>query len=89
MITLRPLKARIATADHDIVERGSIEIISTQSGPGILIIGRLVNLAIEEGRLVGDIEFTGQYAEASIELYQSNEREPMLTIGRFGCCLTY
>ena len=88
MITKRPLRVAVPTADHAIVERGTIPVISMQAGPSILIVGTMIDLAVEDDVVMGTLSFTGQYAEASLALYEISERCE-LSLGAFGICLNY
>ena len=86
--TLRPLRVTVPTTDHTIVERGTIPVISMQAGPSILIVGKMIDLAIESDAVVGTIQFVGQYSEASLALYETAERCE-LSLGAFGVCINY
>lgn len=88
MKTLRSLRARIE-ADPNIVDRGRIDVITLQSCMNPLIIGVISDLAVEDGAVMGTIEFSGQYADASRELFETNEIEPRLTHSVFGVCLAF
>ena len=88
MITKRPLRVAIPTADHAIVSRGSIPIINMQAGPGILIVGEMIDLTIESDAVMGTIQFVGTFKEASQELFENAERCD-LSLGAFGICLNY
>ena len=84
----RSLRTKITTGDHSIIERGTLDVISMQAGPGVLIVGTMTDLAVEDDAVMGTLSFTGQYADASLALYENAERCD-LSLGAFGVCLNY
>jgi len=86
---LRTLRRKIETPNLSIVDCGSVPVVTQQAGTFTIVIGKMHNLAIEDGSVVGTLEFTGRYAQASQELYQTNIAEPQLSLGVAGVCLTF
>jgi len=84
----RALRTKITTGDHSIVDRGTLPVISTQAAQYILIVGKMTDLAIEDGCVTGTLSFTGDYADASLALYETAERCE-LSLGSCGICITY
>ena len=85
--TIRSLRATLENASVDVSGQSSIELVIAV-GLHTWKIGRLTNLAVENDKLVGDLEFADTpYGKTAKEMFQTSEQEPRLSSGCFGAFL--
>lgn len=86
---LRSLRATIGVADPIAVVNGVTELeLVTCNQLSMWVVGRVVELAVEDGKLVGTLEFSDtRYGKSSRELCETNELEPRLSVGTLGVML--
>lgn len=85
--TLRSLRARIYVADPALIVETELRLV-TYDTLTLRIIGRVSEFSVEDGQLVGTLEFSdSQFAKAAQELFETTPNEPRLSVGICGVLL--
>lgn len=87
--TLRSLRAHIHVADPVAVVNRDTELdLVAYDNLRLWIIGRVRELSVENGQLMGTLEFKdSRFGKVARELFETNEQEPRLNVGSLGILL--
>ena len=87
---LRSTRSMVATSDLSIAEQVTEIPVLTYIGLELRIIGKVADLAIENGQLFGTVIFSDtRIGKTCREMFLTNKNEPLLSIGIHGVLLQF